>query len=506
MIDIVTNIETELHARPYKHSDYGGLTYHRLNWTDFYFRPGSTNNLIVFFHGALPRPADRTIQLPVFRAYNYKPDSAPHILCISDAVTHYYYADVRLAWYLDTKNIKQVATILEIVDFFKTKLAINNILFCGSSGGGYPAIRFAALTQQSALLSNSQIFLDRDFYYEKLIPKMEELDDEFEEHDLRKILAHCKGPFKIFNNCNLKDSTTIEHHKHFFSWANRAWPGTIESRYFAGYDSRWPHLVQWPGINDFLTEINAALTELGGQDAKNTAKARNVQDDLKKCRNRLQNDLLDLFQRQIHTNTTLDAKTKGMGVNFDSLQKLIERWKRLEATQDRQIGLQQDFIDYQKMAMERRKNKTGLSQTIAVKAFGQLKGRAFKKRISNDIKILSKSKLFDPNFYLSKYPDIAAGGLSPVEHYVRFGWIEFRDPNEFFDTYYYLFNNNDVLHAMVNPLVHFLTHGWKEFRNPCPAFNVKRYLENNPDVAEAGMNPLAHYITHGRAEWRLTKA
>ncbi len=69
-----------------------------------------------------------------------------------------------------------------------------------------------------------------------------------------------------------------------------------------------------------------------------------------------------------------------------------------------------------------------------------------------------------------------------------------------FDPYYYLKRYPDVRQADVDPLEHFVLHGWKEGRNPNDWFNTREYLEKNPDVAQAGINPFMHWIRWGRFE------
>ena len=117
---------------------------------------------------------------------------------------------------------------------------------------------------------------------------------------------------------------------------------------------------------------------------------------------------------------------------------------------------------------------------------------------------------FDPAFYLARYPDIAAAGVDPFEHFLRYGYIEGRDPSADFDTRLYAAihldggtGENPLLHrrrAMAADLVtlagsglfdaawyraagaalepgcdpaqHFLEHGWREGRSPNPYFDV----------------------------------
>lgn len=81
-----------------------------------------------------------------------------------------------------------------------------------------------------------------------------------------------------------------------------------------------------------------------------------------------------------------------------------------------------------------------------------------------DLQLVRRSGLLDSRWYLERYPDVAASGIDPVEHYLAFGAGEGRDPG--------------------------------------PGFNTRRYLECNPDVAGSGMNALVHYVRYGREEGR----
>lgn len=159
-------------------------------------------------------------------------------------------------------------------------------------------------------------------------------------------------------------------------------------------------------------------------------------------------------------------------------------------------------------------------------------------------------RYFDKQFYLSAYPDVAAAGIDPIEHYHEYGWREGRDPSPRFSTQYYLrahadvaaanvnpllhytyagksegravrdsssdmgllasefdeayyrHHNADVIKSGVDPLWHFCNHGWMEGRNPSDRFDVVYYLSANQDVDAAGINPLLHYVLSGRAEGR----
>jgi hypothetical protein len=139
--------------------------------------------------------------------------------------------------------------------------------------------------------------------------------------------------------------------------------------------------------------------------------------------------------------------------------------------------------------------------------------------------------LFDPAFYLRKYPNVAASGANPLCHYLKHGAAELRQPHPLFDPAFYLDRNPDIRLAGLNPLVHYVRHGAAEdrkphalfepshYRNSCaeaptggenllahflesgaaaasphPLFDCEAYLEAHPDAAAEGMNPLVHYL------------
>jgi glycosyltransferase involved in cell wall biosynthesis len=99
------------------------------------------------------------------------------------------------------------------------------------------------------------------------------------------------------------------------------------------------------------------------------------------------------------------------------------------------------------------------------RAFGHLKNRALARVHPNrDYRTVARSGLFDRDWYLREYSDVAAAGIDPVDHYLR--------------------------------------HGAAGGLNPSLDFSSWGYLDANPDVAQQGTNPFVHYLTHGRAEGR----
>ncbi|WP_162241040.1 beta strand repeat-containing protein [Methylobacterium sp. Leaf112] len=121
---------------------------------------------------------------------------------------------------------------------------------------------------------------------------------------------------------------------------------------------------------------------------------------------------------------------------------------------------------------------------------------------------------FDPGFYLTQNPDVAAAAAAAApltvtpsdyafRHYLNYGADEGRAPNALFDPGAYLTAYTDVAEAGLNPLLHYEEFGWREGRNPGPAFDTNAYLENNPDVVAANIDPLQHFLDYGMKEGRL---
>ncbi len=114
---------------------------------------------------------------------------------------------------------------------------------------------------------------------------------------------------------------------------------------------------------------------------------------------------------------------------------------------------------------------------------------------------LRHTGLFDGAFYLRKYPDLAAAGVNPLRHYLRYGAAEGRKPHPLFDPDYYLRRNPDA-RGRGNALVHFLEKGGKNGLSPHPLFDCESYLRAHPDAAGAGVNPLVHYLLHRQSRKR----
>ncbi|HCU6023495.1 TPA: hypothetical protein OUZ75_000413 [Legionella pneumophila] len=78
--------------------------------------------------------------------------------------------------------------------------------------------------------------------------------------------------------------------------------------------------------------------------------------------------------------------------------------------------------------------------------------------------------------------------------------------SDLFNIEWYLEQYQDVAQNKLDPITHYLCHGAQEGRDPGPKFNTKEYLKKNRDVSESRMNPLVHYLLFGNMEGRAIVA
>jgi hypothetical protein len=105
-------------------------------------------------------------------------------------------------------------------------------------------------------------------------------------------------------------------------------------------------------------------------------------------------------------------------------------------------------------------------------------------------------QLFDAEFYLQKYPDVAAVGVNPLQHYIQYGAKEGRKPHALFDPEYYLLGCTAAKEPN-DPLIDFLQRSGEPWVNPHPLFDCASYLAAHPEAVERGIHPLLRWV-HAR--------
>jgi glycosyltransferase involved in cell wall biosynthesis len=104
---------------------------------------------------------------------------------------------------------------------------------------------------------------------------------------------------------------------------------------------------------------------------------------------------------------------------------------------------------------------------------------------------------FDPAWYLSRYPEVAAKGEQPLTHYLKTGAFHGYNPSPNFDSNWYLATNPDVAASGLNPLVHFVLFGAREKRSPKPLSDAPAIF---PSILVETPAPVSVLIpTHNRS-------
>ena len=106
---------------------------------------------------------------------------------------------------------------------------------------------------------------------------------------------------------------------------------------------------------------------------------------------------------------------------------------------------------------------------VSLRGIGRFAGRLTLKLTRNPKKRALRSGLFDAEWYLANYPEVASAGHDAFSHYVSIGAAEGRDPGPNFSTLRYLQRYPDLARAGVNPLLHYLEFGMWEEREIFPA-------------------------------------
>ncbi|WP_447955855.1 glycosyltransferase family 2 protein [Vreelandella sp. EE7] len=85
---------------------------------------------------------------------------------------------------------------------------------------------------------------------------------------------------------------------------------------------------------------------------------------------------------------------------------------------------------------------------------------------SKYVEMVNNSELFDPDWYVAKYPDVNMSGLEPLYHFLKYGTVLSRDPGPNFSSSFYYDVKGWVQRQGMNPLLHFLTRNKPNLPKP----------------------------------------
>jgi len=107
-------------------------------------------------------------------------------------------------------------------------------------------------------------------------------------------------------------------------------------------------------------------------------------------------------------------------------------------------------------------------------------------------------ELFDGPGYLDRYPDIAASGLDPLDHFMRYGEVEGRRGSILFDAAHYLaqLTPAEAKLAADSPMAHYVCRGEPMGLRPHPLFDpeLHRSRSGAPDGEARPISQLGRYL------------
>jgi hypothetical protein len=208
-------------------NNYNFYNYHDLKFLSKL--KSKNNNLAIIFHGSIPSngiPSNHITSnnIPItstdrvyFRGYDYEINNTD-IICISDYLMSKY-DEYEINWTLSTEKYDIEYIYEELFTYIINKKKYNSIIFCGTSAGGFPSLKFACKFNSTALISNSQIYLEKytnidnmkGFDYLKNM--VNENNDKliYENKQIETIINNSKPKQVIIYN-NKKDLITYKYH------------------------------------------------------------------------------------------------------------------------------------------------------------------------------------------------------------------------------------------------------------------------------------------------------
>lgn len=128
--------------------------------------------------------------------------------------------------------------------------------------------------------------------------------------------------------------------------------------------------------------------------------------------------------------------------------------------------------------------------------------------------IIELSGEFDRSYYLEKYRDVTRNKWDPVEHYVKLGWRDHRNPSPDFNGRYYKELIENAGYVDVNPLLHYIMSGKARGLSPQRAHMMRATIvvddlygayrsaesattyvrETVPSILESTVKPIAFYL------------
>ena len=119
---------------------------------------------------------------------------------------------------------------------------------------------------------------------------------------------------------------------------------------------------------------------------------------------------------------------------------------------------------------------------------------------SNFVAIV-QSGLFNREWYLRKYKDVAIIGMEPIEHYLKYGVILNRDPSPLFSTTKYIEENREIKASKMNPLLHYILKKNND-NSYAKEIEHKKNSDGILEVSDSHLDPLKVVFHSHNLKWQ----
>lgn len=191
---------------------------------DFHYSNEGSNNLSVFFHGAVPAARLPELKMPIFSGKNIPLGVKTDRMMMSDA-TMAVHRKLRLGWFSGTTEFDLAARVDEILAKVTALKNFKRLLLIGGSQGGFAALRAShRLPGSIAMIWNPQIRVEHFFWkshlqgflkfcfnaesYKKVPAKIR----KERRLDLTEVYSKRSGQNGVFLMQNLEDVEHVEDH------------------------------------------------------------------------------------------------------------------------------------------------------------------------------------------------------------------------------------------------------------------------------------------------------
>lgn len=264
-------------------------------------------------------------------------------------------------------------------------------------------------------------------------------------------------------------------------------------------------------VNDNIQSLTTKIEDETRKREQAEAQSTQIKQDYEARLKSLKEDKTAEVEKQRSELTRLkeDYEARLKSVKDDKtakIEKLKSAWKSEKIEMEKNAGLQASAKNKElvtlKVTSERVIDKLERENKSLQK---ELKSyQALYYQVKNDLDAVKGSTTWKTLSPVLKVKDKVLGKSQKFDQEELISNIGLLYTSDLFDAEWYLATYKDVAEQDLDPARHYLLHGFKEGRRPSMHFDGNWYFNYYEDVKAAGFNPLVHFIKYGKAEGRKT--